>query len=72
MEMLRKKMKEQASLLMLEVAGIFIFLDPNTSTLNIKIECSNHGLANRKIGEAKKVTIFEVNPANLSGFWREI
>ena len=32
----------------------------------------HHGLTNRKIGEAKKVTKFEVNPANLSGFWREI
>ena len=31
-----------------------------------------HGLTNREIGEAKKVTKFEVNPANLSGFWREI
>ena len=29
-------------------------------------------MANRKIGEAKKMTKFEVNPANLSGFWREI
>ena len=29
-------------------------------------------MANRKIGEAKKVTKFELNPANLSGFWREI
>ena len=32
----------------------------------------DHGLTNREIGEAKKVTKFEVNPANLSGFWREI
>ena len=31
-----------------------------------------HGLTNRNIGEAKKVTKFEMNPANLSGFWREI
>ena len=31
-----------------------------------------HGLTNREIGEAKKVTKFEVNPAYLSGFWREI
>ena len=29
-------------------------------------------MANRKIGEAKEMTQFEVNPANLSGFWREI
>ena len=47
---------------------IFFFL----VTITPPLLCVYHGLTNRKIGEAKKVTKFELNPANLSGFWREI